>query len=91
MHIVPVYKLSNFLDYIDFNKIEYIDYLKIDVQGYDINVLKGVGEYLKKFVYVTIEPDVEHYHNAESNSEVNITNYIENNPNQWTKDTFYKS
>jgi putative transposase len=24
-------------------------------------------------------------------SYFNITNYIENNPNQWTKDTFYKS
>ena len=78
-HIVPVYTLSNFLDYINFDKIEYIDYLKIDVQGYDINVLKGVGEYIKKFVYVTIEPEVEQYHNAELNSVENISNYMVNN------------
>ena len=77
-HIVPVYNLSNFLDYIDFNKIEYIDYLKIDVQGYDINVLKGLGEYLKKIVYVTIEPEVHQYHGAESNSKENINNYMIN-------------
>jgi FkbM family methyltransferase len=78
IHTVPVYTLSNFLDYIDFNKIEYIDYIKIDVQGYDINVLKGIGEYLKKVVYVTIEAEVLQYIGSESNSSENIDNYMFN-------------
>jgi FkbM family methyltransferase len=77
-HTVPVYSLSNFLDFIDFDKIDYIDYIKIDVQGYDINVLKGIGDYIKKIVYVTIEPEVNQYHGAETNSKENIDKYMVN-------------
>ena len=77
IHKVPVYNLCDFFDLIPFDKIEYIDYLKIDVQGYDINVLKGAGKYLsEKVVYVTAEPDTNHYLNSESNSQKNIIEYM---------------
>jgi len=75
---VPVFNLSDFFDLIPFDKIECIDYLKVDVQGYDINVLKGAGNYLsEKVVYVTAEPEVNQYLNSEENSTQNILNYME--------------
>ena len=76
-HQVPVFNLSDFLKIIPFDNIEYIDYLKIDVQGYDINVLKGAGDYLsEKVVYVTAEPEVTQYLNSQDNSTENITEYM---------------
>jgi len=33
-------------DYIDENNIEHIDFLKIDVEGHELAVLKGLGDYL---------------------------------------------
>lgn len=77
-HRVPVYNLSDFFDLIDFTKIPYIDYLKVDVQGYDINVLKGAGSYLsERVVYVTAEPEVEQYIGAEENSTSNMVAYMQ--------------
>jgi FkbM family methyltransferase len=74
---VPVFNLCNFFDLIPFDKIEYIDYLKVDVQGYDINVLKGAGKYLsEKVVYVTAEPETTQYLNSEDNSTENIVTYM---------------
>jgi FkbM family methyltransferase len=74
---VPVFNLSDFFDLIPFDKIEYIDYLKVDVQGYDINVLKGAGNYLsEKVIYVTAEPEVNQYLNSEDNSTSNIIDYM---------------
>jgi FkbM family methyltransferase len=79
IHKVPVFNLSNFLDYIDFDKILNVSYLKVDVQGCDINVLKGAKKYLSdKIVYVTAEPETNQYIGAEENSTENIINYMEN-------------
>jgi len=74
---VPVFNLSDFFDLIPFDKIEYIDYIKIDVQGYDINVLYGCKNYLsEKVVYVTIEPETSDYYGCENNSTQNIVDYM---------------
>jgi FkbM family methyltransferase len=75
---VPVFNLSNFLEYIQFDKIEYVSYLKVDVQGCDINVLKGAKHYLNdKVVYVTAEPETSQYIGADENSTENIIKYME--------------
>lgn len=37
------------------NKIENIDLLCMDVQGFELNVLKGADEYLKKIKYIIME------------------------------------
>ena len=74
---VPVYSLSDFFDLIPFDTIEYIDYLKVDVQGYDINVLKSAGKYLsEKVVYVTAEPETVQYLDSQENSVPNMVNYM---------------
>jgi hypothetical protein len=37
------------------NNIEYIDLLCMDVQGFELNILKGAEEYLKKIKYIIME------------------------------------
>ncbi len=42
-------------NYIEENKIEQIDFLKIDVEGFELKVLKGFGEHLSKVKYIQFE------------------------------------
>jgi hypothetical protein len=44
--------------YVNLNKIKKIDILKIDVQGYEINVLKGGKKSLKKDMIKFIELEI---------------------------------
>ncbi len=63
---VPLFKLEDFLQYFPFHIIEHIDHIKIDVQGTDLAVLRGLGDYLEKFMAVTIEIDTRNYHETEN-------------------------
>ena len=75
---VPVFNLSNFFELLPLDNIKFIDYIKIDVQGMDINVIKGAGKYLsEKVVYLTAEPEIDQYCGTENNSSELITKYIE--------------
>ena len=46
-------------DYMKENKILKVDFLKIDTEGYEFNVLLGLGEYLQNVSLVMFE---HHYH-----------------------------
>ena len=46
-------------DYMNTNKISKIDFLKIDTEGYELNVLLGLGKYLQNVSLVMFE---HHYH-----------------------------
>ena len=63
---VPVYTLEAFLNYFPFHKVPVIEHLKIDVQGMDLAVLKGVGKFLSKFLVVTIEIDLDGYEQSKN-------------------------
>lgn len=74
---VPVYSLKMFFDKFDWTKIQYIDYIKIDAQGSDLDIIKGAGNYLsERVVYVTAEPDGNHYIGANHCNIENITQYM---------------
>lgn len=74
---VPVYSLKHFFDVFPWDKFEYIEYIKIDAQGYDLEILKGAGDYLKeRVVYITAEPECHQYEGAFYNSAVNIEKYL---------------
>ena len=65
------------LDYIlNLLKIQYIDILKIDTEGYDFNVIKGLGEHIKNVKYIYFE---HHFHNMliKKYTLSNIHNYLE--------------
>ncbi len=49
---IEVITLDNF---IDSQKINYIDLLKIDTEGYELNVLKGLSKYYKKIKLIYFE------------------------------------
>ncbi len=92
---VPVYSLKHFFDIFPWDKYDHIEYIKIDAQGYDLEILKGAGDYLKnRVVYITAEPESLSYENSYTNTIDNITNYLEtqnfikiNHPN--TQDPTY--
>ena len=52
-------KQITLFDYIEQKKIPKIDFLKIDTEGYEFNVLVGIGKYLKNVNLIMFE---HHYH-----------------------------
>jgi FkbM family methyltransferase len=74
-HSVKSYKL---LEIIKKNKTKKIDLLKIDTEGHELQVLKGVGPYMKKKInYILIE-----FHNSDIFLNYNankIHNYLKTN------------
>lgn len=48
-------------NYLKDNDINYIDLLKIDVEGYEFNVIKGLGSYIKNVKYIMFEYGVGTY------------------------------
>lgn len=75
---VKVFMLKDFLDKIEWNnKIQYIEYIKIDAQGFDFNILQGIGDYLiDKVVFITLEAETRQYKGSEINTVKNITDYL---------------
>lgn len=55
---VPVFPLKDFLDYFPWDQIPYIEYLKIDAQGSDLDIIRGLGSYIEKIVFITTEATV---------------------------------
>jgi len=72
---VKVDRLDNILNLL---KIQYVDILKIDTEGYDFNVIKGLGEHIKNVKYIYFE---HHFHNMliKDYTLNNIHSYLEKN------------
>jgi FkbM family methyltransferase len=50
-----IIKIKTLEDYVKNNNIQNIDLLCMDVQGYELNVLKGAGNFIKNINYVIME------------------------------------
>jgi hypothetical protein len=75
---VPTIRLESFLDRVPWDRFDYIENLKIDAQGNDLNILKGVGAYLSKRVAcVTVESEALGY--AHSHTPAEIAAYLRDN------------
>jgi len=46
-------------EYLNNNSIEYINFMKVDTEGYELNVLKGLGTKIHNVQYIMFE---HHYH-----------------------------
>jgi FkbM family methyltransferase len=74
---VPVFTLEDFFSLLPLDSIDYIEYIKIDVQGMDLNVIKGAGKYLtEKVVYVTAECESNQYETTFNNTPEYLTEYM---------------
>ena len=59
------------------NKIDYVEFLKVDTEGFDFNVIMGLGESIHKVKYIYFE---HHFHDM-FQKEYNIShihNYLKN-------------
>ena len=58
---VPIFSLNHFLKFIDFNKFPVIDYLKINTNGSDQDIIKGISPvFLKKIAFITFNGNGEY-------------------------------
>lgn len=58
---VEVWTLEDFVNLINPKKYPIIDHLKIDVQGADFEVIKGIGRTFARFLAITVEIDTNGY------------------------------
>jgi FkbM family methyltransferase len=58
-------------DYIDQNKITNIDFMKIDVEGYEYQVLKGMGRYINMPKLIQFETSSTNPKNDKVNVQIN--------------------
>jgi FkbM family methyltransferase len=73
---VPIQTLDEICDSILWDNIPFVEYLKTDCQGYDLEVLKGSVEVLKKrVIFCTAEPSKGQYV-GESNSLIDLVNFM---------------
>jgi FkbM family methyltransferase len=59
--------LASILKYFPFDQIAYIDHLKIDAQGFDFDILKGVDDYISRIFAITLEVEMKQYLNSTNN------------------------
>lgn len=52
---VPQFKLDTFLELFPFDQIPYISHIKIDAQGHDWNIIRGMVNHLDKIAYISYE------------------------------------
>lgn len=72
---VQVWTLDNFLATIDPVRFPVIDHLKVDVQGSDFEVIKGIGSSFGRLLSITIEVDTSGYHGT-TNHYPSIVSYM---------------
>jgi len=68
---VKTYSLESILDKIDWDRFEYIEHIKTDCEGKDFDVVKSIGKYLKKIVFITSEMsnNLHHWHGSSNPQE----------------------
>ncbi len=72
---IEVVRLDELLKLLPWDRIRLVEHIKTDCQGTDLDVVKSAGEFLRRTLAVTIEPDDYTYEKSE-NSYVEITRYF---------------
>jgi FkbM family methyltransferase len=79
---VPVIRLRDFFDLFPWEQVPFIEHIKIDAQSSDFNIVKGMDDYIKKVLYLTVECNtIDHnntnqYENSDEDS-TEMKKYIE--------------
>ena len=53
--MVQALSLEKILDHVDWNRFPFIEQIKIDCEGHDLEVIKSIGKYLNRVVFITAE------------------------------------
>jgi hypothetical protein len=63
---VTTHSLEYILDKVDWGRFEYIEHIKTDCEGKDFDVVKSIGKYLSKIVFITSEMtgNLHHWHGS---------------------------
>lgn len=70
---VSVITLKDFFDLFPWGKIPFIEHIKIDAQSSDFDIILGMGDYIEKILYLTVES-----HTNDNNGNPYYKNYGEN-------------
>ena len=79
---VPVISLKHFFDLFPWETIPFIEHVKIDAQSSDFNIVKGMGDYINKVLYLSVEcntiddNNVQQYENPDEDPAM-MKEYIE--------------
>lgn len=71
---VPVFKLDDFLDFIDLERCEFIEHVKIDAQGMDFEVILGAEKFLDKICFITAEMDLNYF--GTKNNSLKLSSFM---------------
>lgn len=58
--IIPEVEIDTISNFCKSNNIDYIDILCMDTQGFELNILKGAGEFINKINFIIIEEPKKH-------------------------------
>lgn len=79
---VPLITLKDFFDLFPWDKILFIEHIKIDAQSSDFDIIRGMGKYIEKVLYLSVEcntidsNNVQQYNNPNENPTM-MKEYIE--------------
>lgn len=79
---VPVITLKDFFDLFPWDKVPFIEHIKIDAQSSDFDIIKGMGDYITKILYLSVEcntvddNNLQQYKNSNENP-FEMKEYIE--------------
>jgi FkbM family methyltransferase len=75
IEVVSVFTLDEVLSYFPFDRIAYIDHLKVDAQGTDFDVIKGVDKNLSRILFITLEIDTQNYFDG-NQTEKSVSRFL---------------
>jgi len=72
---VPAMVLQDFLAFVPWDRFPYIEFVKVDAQGADFRIVKGIGPYLDRIVFLAAEKSAPGY--SSTHSEGDLRSYLQ--------------
>jgi FkbM family methyltransferase len=76
---VDVFSLDNFTELLPLDDFEFIEHIKTDCEGKDFDVVKSIGKYLHKVVFITSEMTDNRHHVIGSCDPNEFINFMKQN------------
>ena len=76
---VPTFSLEEIFKLFPWDRFPFIEHVKIDAQSADYDILLGMGEYIKKILYISVETNTAGHYNNPDENPYQLKEYIESN------------